>query len=100
MRNVIRKTLPPRIRDSLNYSWKEGVAAQVSISAFDYFLIPYAIFLGATTQQIGLLASIPNFMSSLSLLFAVRAVEFAGTRHRLLSSASGLQAVLMVPVLF
>ncbi len=100
MRNVVRKTLPKPVRDSLNYSWKEGVAAQVSISAFDYFLIPYALFLGASTQQIGLLAAIPNFLSSLSLLFAVRALDIAGTRHKLLSYASGLQAVLLVPVIF
>ncbi len=98
MRSVVRKSLPVEIRNSLSYSWKEGVAAQVSISAFDYFLIPFAIFLGATTQQIGLLAALPNFASSLSLLFAVRAVNFAGTRHKLLSSASGLQAVFLVPV--
>ncbi len=100
MRNVVRKTVPPRIRDSLRYSWKEGVAAQVSISAFDYFLIPYALFLGATTQQIGLLAAVPNFASSLSLLFAVRAVDIAGTRHNLLSYGSALQAVLLIPVIF
>lgn len=100
MRNVIRKSLPPDVQKSLRYSWKEGVAAQVSISAFDYFLIPYALFLGATTQQIGLLAAVPNFISSLSLLFAVRAVDLAGTRHNLLSYGSALQAVLLAPVIF
>src|SRR5574337_356972 len=100
MRSVVRKTVPRRIQDSLRYSWKEGVAAQVSISAFDYFLIPYAIFLGATTRQIGLLAAIPNFLSSLSLLFAVRAVDVAGTRHNLLSCGSALQAVLLIPLIF
>jgi MFS family permease len=100
MRTVVRKTVPQPVRDSLNYSWKEGVAAQVSISAFDYFLIPFAIFLGATAQQIGLLVAIPNFASSLSLLLAVRAVTIAGTRHKLLSYASGLQAVLIIPVIF
>jgi MFS family permease len=99
MRNVIRKTLPKEIQKSLRYSWKEGVAAQVSISAFDYFLIPYAIFLGASTQQIGLLAAIPNFVSSLSLLFAVRAVDIAGTRHSLLTYASGLQAIVLLPLI-
>ena len=100
MRNVIRRTLPSRIKDSLAYSWKEGVAAQVSISAFDYFLIPFAIFLGATTQQIGLLVAVPNFASSLSLLFAVRAVDLARTRHNLLTYGSALQAVLLLPVIF
>src|SRR5512142_51813 len=100
MRNVIRKTLPPRIQDSLRYSWKEGVAAQVSISAFDYFLIPYGIYLGATTQQIGFLTAVPNFLSSVALLFAVRAVDVAGTRHRLLTYGSGLQALLLAPVVF
>ncbi len=100
MRNVIRKSLPREIQNSLRYSWKEGVAAQVSISAFDYFLIPYALFLGASTQLIGLLAAIPNFLSSLSLLFAVSAVEIAGSRHNLLSYGSGLQAFLLIPVIF
>lgn len=99
MRDVVRKNLPKPIRESLRYSWKEGVAAQVSISAFDYFLIPYALFLGASTQQIGLLVAIPNFLSSVSMAFAVRAVAIAGTRHKLLSYASGLQAALLIPVI-
>jgi MFS family permease len=98
LKNVISASLPDHIKRSLDASWKEGVVAQVMISIFDYYLIPYALFLGATNQQVGLLVAIPNLMSSLTQFIAVRGVEIAGTRRKVLIYGIGVQAVLLIPV--
>jgi MFS family permease len=98
VRTVVRDSLPPEIKSSLTYCWKEGVVAQVMIGIFDYYLTPYALSLGANTQQIGWLVAIPNVLTSVIQLFAVQAVYWAGTRHRMLVYGVGTQAVLLIPV--
>src|SRR5687768_14793285 len=98
MRNVIRSSLPPEIRSSLVYCWKEGVLAQVMTGIFDYYLIPYGLFLGAGTREIGLLVAVPNILAALSQFLAVQAVRWSGGRHRLLVIGVAAQATLLVPV--
>ncbi len=100
MKATYRCSLPPEIRASLDYCWKEGVAAQVVFIAFSYYTIPFGLFLGATTQAIGWLVAAPNFLSSLSQLFAVRAVRMAGSRHRTLVIGVWLQSVFILPLAF
>ena len=84
MRDVVRSNVPPRIRESLDACWKEGVAAQVVVGIFDHYLIPYGLFLGAGPAQVGFLVASPSLLAALAQLLAVRAVHAAGTRHRLL----------------
>lgn len=99
MKNVVRESVPLPIKESLNASWKEGVVAQVMISVFDYYLIPYALFLGATVQQVGLLVAIPNFLASISQFYSVRAVDAAGgSRRSVMVYSTGIQALLLIPV--
>jgi MFS family permease len=98
MRSVYRSSLPEPIKKSLEACWKEGVAAQVMIGILDYYLIPYALFLGADVQQIGLLVAVPNLLSAVSQLCAVGVVRLAGSRRRLLIGGIFLQAALLIPV--
>lgn len=98
MRNVVRASTPQPIKESLDACWKEGVVAQVMLSIFDYYLIPYGLFLGASTAQAGLLVAVPNLLSSISQFFAVRAVRLSGTRRNVVVFGTGLQAVLLIPV--
>lgn len=92
--------IPPRFPylKSLNISWKEGIPASVMQAIIDYYLIPLALFLGATPVQIGLLVAIPNLLGSLAQLFAVELVALLGSHLRFLVVASTLQAALLVPV--
>ncbi|MBI3323252.1 MAG: MFS transporter [Candidatus Omnitrophica bacterium] len=87
-----------RIRDSLRISRVEGIPASVMLGVFDYYLIPLALFLGATTPQVGLLSALPHLLGSLSLLFAVRAVGWVGSRQRFVYRTAALQAALLIPV--
>jgi MFS family permease len=95
---------PFKYNKSLNPSLyaciKEGVAAQVMIGIFDYYLIPLAIFFKASLVQIGLLVSVPALLSSLSQIFAIKSVELMGSRKKLLTRGTLLQAILLLPIPF
>ena len=93
-------TISKEIRQSLNISWKEGIPAAITLGIMDYYLIPYGLFLGATTQEIGFLIAIPNLLASIAQLLAVRVVRFSGSRLRFLTKAVYLQAALLIPVAF
>src|SRR5438876_109007 len=86
------------IDKSLRACIKEGVASQVMTGIFDYYLTPLAIFLRATTLQIGLLVSIPSVLSSFSQIFAVPSVKWMGSRKGVLTKGSLLQACLLLPI--
>lgn len=88
------------IDKSLRACIKEGVASQVMIGIFDYYLNPLAIFLKATNVQIGLLASIPAVLSSFSQAFAIAGVQWVGSRKALLTKGCFIQAVMLVPIAF
>jgi MFS family permease len=83
---------------SLRACIKEGVASQIMTGIFDYYLTPLAIFLKASTLQIGLLASIPSVLSSFSQIFAVSSVKWMGSRKGVLTKGSIVQACLLLPI--
>lgn len=87
-----------RVQRSLSLCWKEGIAAQVMIGIVDYFMIPFALLLGATTQQVGILVAVPNLLSAAALLFSVRAVRMAGSRLRLINAGVFAQAAFLLPI--
>lgn len=88
----------PRIEESLNASRREGVVSQVSLGALDFFLIPFALFLGASAQDIGWLVALPHLLAAASQFFVVDVVKAAGNRKRLLLWATALQSVLLAPL--
>lgn len=52
-------SLAVKISESLHYCWIEGITTSITMGILDYYLVPYALFLGATTQQVGFLAATP-----------------------------------------
>lgn len=87
-----------RIQQSLAHCWKEGVAAQIMTGVVDYFLIPFALVLGASTEEIGFLVAVPNLLSSVVQFVAVQAVDWAGSRMKLLLFGFLIQALVLIPV--
>jgi MFS family permease len=85
---------------SLDACIKEGVCAQIMILIFDYYLVPFALFIKATTFEIGLLVSLPHLLSALSQLFATRIVRSIGSRRKLLTTGVALQAAFLLPIPF
>lgn len=88
------------LNGSLSACIKEGVAAQIMIGIFDYYLIPLALFLKASMVQIGFLVSVPTLLSSLSQILAIKSVELMGSRKNLITRGTLIQAVLLLPIPF
>ena len=86
------------VERSLRASVKEGVAAQAMMGIMDFYTVPFALFIGATTSQIGLLVAVPHLLASLSQLFVVDAVRWASRRRRLLIIGSALQTLTLAPL--
>jgi MFS family permease len=76
----VRKT---NVRESLRASFKDGMFAAFMGGVNDYYATPLALFLGATVQQVGLIAALPNLLSSLSQFLAVRVIYWIGGRIKL-----------------
>jgi MFS family permease len=96
MRFIEQTALPAPIKRSLDYSWKEGAVTQLMITIFDFFLIPYALYLGATAQQIGFVVALPNICVALSQLAAPWVVRHIGSRVRALVIGISVHAVVLV----
>ncbi|MBI3309240.1 MAG: MFS transporter [Candidatus Melainabacteria bacterium] len=89
-----------KIKQSLSASWKEGILASIMSGIMDYYLIPFALFLGASTSEIGLLVAIPTLLGAISLLFAVRSLKLIGSRLKFILIGVFLQALFLIPVAF
>lgn len=87
----------PEIERSLEASTKEGVLAQLSFGIIDYYLIPYALFLGASAAEIGALVAVPNLLASVSQFFVVDVLHYMGDRRKLLLAGSLLQGAFLLP---
>jgi MFS family permease len=88
------------LKQSLRMCVREGIVSQVMIGIFDYYLIPLAVFLNASTEQNGLLISIPSLLAAFSQFFAVMSVEKMGGRKRLLLKGALIQAIFLIPIAF
>ncbi|MDD5217277.1 MAG: MFS transporter [Candidatus Omnitrophica bacterium] len=96
---VIENTgAPLEIQQSLDVSWKEGIAAQVMLTMLDYYVIPLALLLDATPHQIGLLVAIPHIIGAVAQLIAARLVALIGSRLRFLLRATITQAIIVIPI--
>lgn len=63
-------------------------------------MIPYALALGASSFEAGLLSSARNLLLAGVQLASSRAVAWAGSRKRLVLLTAGLQALLWLPLAF
>lgn len=92
-------TKDPKINSALRHSVKDGVAYSVMTGAGETYFSAFALFLKASTTQIGLLASLPSLVSSLSQLFSVWLNHKSITRRRVILSGAGIQAMIWVPLI-
>ncbi len=81
------------IRRALFFSLIDGLAATTAIGMVERFIVPYALELGFTRQQIGMLGSFPYLMASLSQLASPYIVGRQGRRKPLCVTAVFLNAL-------
>ncbi|MEM2796299.1 MAG: MFS transporter [Candidatus Hadarchaeales archaeon] len=84
-------------KKSLEYSIKDGVAWSVNEALGAYYVSPFAIALGASEAQIGLLTSVPNLAANLSQLATPRLME-GRSRKKLVTELVFMQAMVWLPM--
>jgi MFS family permease len=77
----------------------DAVSGTVSGGLTGAYITPFALSMQATTQQIGFLTSLPNFMNMLTALFTPMISERLGSRKTLLVSSVFVQALMWLPML-
>lgn len=88
----------PVVESSLNHSLKDARAFAVMIGIGETYLSAFAIFLRATTPQIGLLASLPPLLGSLIQPVSAWLGRFTGQRKTIVLAGAGLQALAWLPI--
>jgi MFS family permease len=88
------------VNRSLHHSLKDACAFAVMSGIGDSYLSAFALFLGAGTAQIGLLASLPPMLASLVQLVSARLGRAEGWRKRLILIGASVQAISWLPLLF
>ena len=86
------------ITHSLRIGWLEGIPSAIMLGITEYYVVPFGLFLQATTRQIGWLVALPQLLGACAGAWAVTAVDLVGSRRRFLVRAVALQAALLVPL--
>jgi MFS family permease len=87
-----------KVRKSLRLNIFDGAASFAMMGLTQNYITPFALAFKATTTQIGLLSSYPNFAIALSQLAAPALVDRAGSRKRVILPSVLLQAVMWLPI--
>lgn len=87
-----------KVRNSLKVSFLDGSFFSVMFGVGDTFLNPYAIFLKATSFQIGLLSSLPGLVSALIQFRAPELTEQCG-RYRIMKWGVFAHALMWLPMI-
>ncbi len=95
----------PLTEKSLSHSIKDGVSFAVMGGASESYFSAFAIFLKASTPQVGLLVSLPQLLASFVQMFAVWLGQVTGTRKRIIVAGAIVQilaliAIVVLPYLF
>jgi len=88
------------VRESLRASFKDGIFASIMAGMTEHYIIPFALLLGATLQQVGWVSALPSLLGSISQLFAVQVIHWIGGRLRFLVRAILVQAIFLLAIAF
>jgi hypothetical protein len=55
-----------RVKNSLRVSLRDGIFASIMSGIMDPYVVPFALFLGATVQEVGWISSAPQLVGSLA----------------------------------
>ncbi|MGB5580042.1 MAG: MFS transporter [Woeseia sp.] len=95
---VITYSSDPAIQKSLKHSLRDGSAFAVMTGVGETYISAFAVFLKATTPQIGLLASVPPLLASLVQLFSAWLGHVTGHRKAIILIGASLQALAWLPI--
>lgn len=88
----------PVAEKSLRHSLKDAGAYAAMIGAGETYISAFALFLRASTPQIGMLASLPALLASFVQLLSAWIGRLTGHRKAIVLAGAGLQALSWLPV--
>ena len=88
------------INRSLDYSVYDGMAYSVMAGAGETYFSAFALFLKATTAQIGFLSALPPLLGSFAQLLSAWLGQISGQRRLIILTGTSLQAISFIPLLF
>src|SRR3990172_8288944 len=88
------------INRSLDYSVYDGMAYSVMAGAGETYFSAFALFLKATTAQIGFLSALPPLLRSFAQLLSAWLGQISGQRRLIILTGTSLQAISFIPLLF
>lgn len=89
----------PVTQKSLKHSLRDASAFAVMTGIGETYLSAFAVFLRATTPQIGLLASVPPLLASLVQLLSAWLGHVTGHRRAIILAGASLQAFAWLPII-
>jgi MFS family permease len=89
-----------QVRNSLRNSIFDGSAYSAMLGLTQNYITPYALTMKATTQEIGLLTSVPNFTMAAVQFVAPTLSEKLGSRKGFVLPMVFMHALMWLPVLF
>lgn len=87
-------------RRSLGYSLRDGMAWSVMAGCGDNYVGAFAVFLSATTMQMGLLSAIPTVLGAAAQIGSAYWTERALRRKRIIVPAAIVQGLMWIPLVF
>ena len=88
----------PAVNCSLKHSVRDGAAFSVMAGTGESYLTPFAIFLKASTAQIGFLSSVPPLLASFAQLFSAWLGHKTGHRRGIILTGAFLQGLVWIPM--
>ncbi len=90
--------LDTRIDHSLRHSLKDAAAFATMTGIGETYFSAFALFLKASTPQIGLLASLPPLLASFVQLFSAWLGRLTGRRKAIVMTGASLQGLTLLPL--
>lgn len=88
----------PGSRRGRRLFWADGLVSNISESFVTNFTNPFALALGATNAQMGIMSSITNLAAALALLPGARLDERYESRRRIVVATSILHRLLLIAI--
>ncbi len=93
-----RYSRDPAVNNSLRHSIKDGAAYAVMAGGGETYFSAFALFLKASTSQIGFLASVPPLLASFAQVFSAWLGHKTGKRKAIIIAGATLQGFVWIPI--
>jgi len=92
------KLTTEQIKQTENASIAEGASWSVMYGCGEQYVTPYAIRLGASTSEIGIISTVPSFLGAIFQLLGAKIVDTYKTRKNPVIFFSILQSLTLLPL--